>query len=118
VRQESGQAVLWIQGKGRDDKDDFVLLVEETLQPLQDYLAARGPVSEEEPLFASHSDRNRGQGLTTRSISRIVKQATSGGGPGQREAHGSLRAPYRDHAGRSQWSQPSQVQAMARHSDP
>ncbi|OJU79660.1 MAG: hypothetical protein BGO10_02195 [Chlamydia sp. 32-24] len=35
LRQESGEAILQIQGKGRDSKDDFVLLVDETLRPLQ-----------------------------------------------------------------------------------
>lgn len=42
LRQESGQAVLWIQGKGRDSKDDFVLLVDEAERPLRNYLQARG----------------------------------------------------------------------------
>lgn len=28
-----------MQGKGRDSKDDFVLLVDETLRPLRKYLA-------------------------------------------------------------------------------
>ncbi len=39
LRQEGGEAMLWIQGKGRDTKDDFVLLVEETLKPLREYLS-------------------------------------------------------------------------------
>jgi integrase/recombinase XerC/integrase/recombinase XerD len=75
LRQESGQAVLWIQGKGRGSKDDFVLLMEDTLRPLRAYLSARGPLSEDAPLFCSGSSRNSGQGLTTRSIRRIIKQA-------------------------------------------
>lgn len=118
VRQESGQAVLWIQGKGRDDKDDFVLLVEDTLQPLRDYLAARGPVSAEEPLFSSHSDRNRGQGLTTRSISRIVKQALQAVGlDSERLTAHSMRHTAITLAAAGGASL-HQVQAMARHSDP
>lgn len=75
IRQEAGQAVLWIQGKGRDSKDDFVLLTSKALAPIKQYLKARGAVKKEEALFSSHSDRNRGQTLTTRSISRIVKSA-------------------------------------------
>lgn len=118
VRQESGQAVLWIQGKGRDDKDDFVLLVEDTLQPLRDYLAARGPASAEEPLFSSHSDRNRGQGLTTRSISRIVKQALQAVGlDSERLTAHSMRHTAITLAAAGGASL-HQVQAMARHSDP
>jgi integrase/recombinase XerD len=69
LRQESGQAVLWVMGKGRDSKDEFVLLVDETLKPLRAYLSAREPLKLDAPLFCSISDRNRDEALTTRSIS-------------------------------------------------
>lgn len=46
LRQQAGQAVLWIQGKGREAKDDFVILTEETLKPIRKYLAARGSSQE------------------------------------------------------------------------
>jgi integrase/recombinase XerC/integrase/recombinase XerD len=75
IRQEAGQAVLWIQGKGRDAKDDFSILTPEALKPIRAYLAARGAKDEQEPLFCSHSDKNKGQALTTRSLSRIIKGA-------------------------------------------
>jgi len=118
MRQETGQPVLWIQGKGRDTKDDFVLLVEKTLQPLRDYLAARGPVSAEEPLFSSSSDRNRGQGLSTRSISRIVKQTLRAAGlDSERLTAHSMRHTAITLAAAGGASL-HQVQAMARHSDP
>ena len=73
LRQESGEAVLYVQGKGHDTKDDFVLLTNPALKPLRQYLAARGQISDGAPLFASHSDRNPGQSLTTRSLSRVAK---------------------------------------------
>ena len=75
IRLEGGQEVLWIQGKGRDAKDDFVLLTPEALKPIKAYLKARGRVKKAEPLFCSHSDRNRGEALSTRSISRIIKNS-------------------------------------------
>ena len=76
LRQEAGEAVLWIQGKGSSSKDDFVLLTEDSQKPINKYLTERGDsLPEEAPLFASHSDRNLGQPLTTRSVSRIVKGA-------------------------------------------
>jgi len=117
IRQESGQAVLWIQGKGRDEKDDFVLLVDETLQPLEDYLRARG-ASDEEPLFCSCSNRNRGEALSTRSLSRIVKQALQAVGldDSRLTAH-SMRHTAITLAAAGGASL-HQVQAMARHSDP
>ena len=75
IRLEGGQEVLWIQGKGRDSKDDFVILTPEALKPIKAYLRARGRVKKEEALFCSHSDRNRGEALSTRSISRIIKNS-------------------------------------------
>lgn len=74
IRQEAGQAVLYIHGKGRDSKDEFVLLTEEALSPIRRYLSARG-AEEQEPLFSSTANRNTGQQLTPRSISRIIKDA-------------------------------------------
>jgi len=75
IRQESGEAVLWVWGKGRDSKDEFVLLTESTLKPLREYLNSRSILNDKEPLFASLSDRNKGNRLTTRTISRIVKNS-------------------------------------------
>ena len=118
LRQEAGTAVLWIQGKGRDEKDDFVLLVEETLQPLREYLAARGTVSEAEPLFVSLSDRNAGQALTTRSLSRIVKEAFRRVGldDSRLTAHSCRHTAIT--LAVSGGASLEQAQAMARHSDP
>lgn len=73
IRQQGGEALLYIQGKGRDSKDDFVLLTEASLKPIREYINARGKIKETDPLFTSHSNRNEGGRLTTRSISRIVK---------------------------------------------
>lgn len=117
IRMESGQEVLWVQGKGRDAKDDFVILTPEALKPIKAYLKARGRVKKDEPLFCSHSDRNRGEALTTRSVSRIIKQALRGVGldDSRLTAH-SLR-----HTAISLSIQGGaslqQAQAMARHSD-
>lgn len=118
LRQESGEAVLWVQGKGRDSKDDFVLLVEDTLKPLRAYLASRGSLSPEEPLFSSVSDKNRGEALCTRSISRIVKTALRSVGldDGRLTAH-SLRHTAVTLAIKG-GATLQQAQAMARHTDP
>lgn len=78
IRQQSGEALLWIHGKGRDSKDEFVLLTQDTLKPLYEYLQARGRVEDSSPLFTSLSDRNKDQMLTTRSIRRIVKEHLKG----------------------------------------
>jgi integrase/recombinase XerC/integrase/recombinase XerD len=68
------EAVLWVRGKGRDDKDAFVVITEEVLEPIRSYLRARKSISTSMPLFASLSDRNHGKRLTTHSLSRMIKQ--------------------------------------------
>lgn len=72
---DDGQgALLWIRGKGRDGKDDFVVVTEEALEPIHRYLKQRKSKNNREPLFASISDRNFGKQITTQSLSRIIKQ--------------------------------------------
>lgn len=73
IRQEGGEALLWIQGKGRDTKDEPAVLPAETLKPLYEYLTARGPAKKDAPLFTSLSNRNSGGRLNTRTLRRIIK---------------------------------------------
>lgn len=73
ITHQGGATVLFIHGKGRDSKDDLVMLTDNALRPLKEYMKARGKMRDEDPLFASHSTKNYGQQLTTRSVSRIVK---------------------------------------------
>jgi integrase/recombinase XerD len=71
---KGSQRVLLVQGKGRDEKDNFVLLTDKTYQPLADYLATRGNITPQEPLFNSTSNNSKGERLSTRSISYIAKE--------------------------------------------
>ena len=71
---KGGQRVLLIQGKGRDEKDNFVLLTDKSYQPIAEYLATRGNISSSEPLFTSTSNNSKGDRLTTRTISYIAKE--------------------------------------------
>ena len=71
---KSSQRVLLIQGKGRDEKDNFVILTDKTYQPIAEYLATRGKVNSSEPLFTSTSNNSKGERLSTRSISYIAKE--------------------------------------------
>ena len=70
-----GLPVLFVQGKGRTDKKEFVKLTPEVLKAIREYLTARGQVSKKEPLFVSCSHRNIGGRLTTRTISGIAKNS-------------------------------------------
>lgn len=67
--------VLYIQGKGRDEKTDYVKIEPIIEQFIRNYLITRPNFEGEKPLFASVARRNKGERLTTRSISRIVKDA-------------------------------------------
>jgi len=81
IVQQGGESLLYIQGKGRDSKDAFVILTESTLQPLRAYIKARGKeATPAAPLFVSNANRNAGGRLTTRSISRIIKTALKASG--------------------------------------
>lgn len=74
IRQESGYAVLRIQGKGRDAKDHEVGLAESVHSAIMCYLAMRNGTREGDPLFISHGNRSKGRRLTTRALSRIFKE--------------------------------------------
>lgn len=71
--EQRGEMLLWIHGKGRSSKDEFVLLTPQALSSLYEYLQARVIKSEKDPLFISLSDRNYGKRLTIFSLSRIIK---------------------------------------------
>lgn len=67
------EVLLYVQGKGQDSKDEFVLLTPKAFQPILGYLKARGQGKPEDPLFASCSDRNSGGRLTTRTVRGVSK---------------------------------------------
>ncbi len=71
---KGSQRVLLVHGKGRDEKDNFVLLTEKAYQPIAEYLATRGKVNNSEPLFTSSSNNSKGERLTTRTISYVAKE--------------------------------------------
>lgn len=68
-----GIYTLKIQRKGRLSKDREVNIPAETMKAILAYLAKRGDPEGTAPLFASQANRNRGQAMTTLSVSRIVK---------------------------------------------
>lgn len=90
---KAGKRVLKIQGKGRDEKDDFVILTDKAYEPIRLYLKSRAVLTDKkvrqkldrtgaperrpdpaEPLFVSHSNNNRDGRLTTRTIRQIAKR--------------------------------------------
>lgn len=89
---KGSQRVLLVQGKGRDERDNFVVLTDKAYQPIADYLATRDRISSSEPLFTSTSNNSKGDRLTTRTISYIAKEGLKAIGLNERSftAH-SLR---------------------------
>ena len=75
IRNIANNSVLYVMGKGRDTRDEYVKLTYETLKAINEYLATRTIKSDKEPLFISFSDRTKGKRLKTRSIRDIVKKA-------------------------------------------
>jgi integrase/recombinase XerD len=75
IRNVANNSVLYVQGKGRDTKDEYVKLTYQTLKALNEYLAIRHINANNEPLFISLSDRTYNKRLKTRSIREIVKNA-------------------------------------------
>lgn len=75
-----GQAVLFIQGKGHDEKDAYKKIVPAVYDAIRDYLATRQGWKKSDPLFTSTSNRAKGERITVPSISRIVKNIFVGAG--------------------------------------
>lgn len=83
ITNQGKETVLFIQGKGRDGKGDFVILTPATLKPINDYLRARGKLDPTAPLFAAAGNRNKNGRMTTRSVSRLTKAAIERIAPGR-----------------------------------
>ena len=68
-----GDKVLYIQGKGHDEKDASKKLTPEVFSAIDEYLTARGCKEKSAPLFAGIGNRCRGERLAEPAISRIIK---------------------------------------------
>lgn len=73
LRTLGGYTVLFLQGKGKAERTDFIKVVPQVESMLRAYTAIR-KAKPSEPLFASLSNRSRGKRLNPKSISRIVKE--------------------------------------------
>jgi integrase/recombinase XerC len=66
---------LFLLGKGRDEKAEYVKIVEQVEDAIRNYLKELPDREPSNPLFMSLSNRSYGSRLTTRSVSRICKNA-------------------------------------------
>jgi len=116
IKQSSGEALLWVQGKGKDGKDDFNVLTAKSLKPIHVYLKARGKVEPTDPLFCSHSDRSNGQRLNTGTIRKISKDAFRSIGIDSKKLSAHSFRHFAATASIKAGAEPLQTMAMMRHS--
>jgi integrase/recombinase XerD len=110
--------ILLVQGKGRDERDEYVILTDKTYKPIEDYLATRGKIRATDPLFLCMSNNNKEERLTTRTVSYIAKEGLKAIGLNSRQftAH-SLRHSAITNCRRGGGT-PEQAQALGRHRSP
>lgn len=75
MRTVGNNTVLYVQGKGRDEKNEYVIIAPQVERAIVAYLKARGNADGKQPLFTSTSNNSKGQRMTTRSISTVAKSA-------------------------------------------
>lgn len=113
LRTKDGKLVLYVQGKGQESPDDFVVLVPDVESAVYDWLAVRGQAPG--PLFVVLGNRAKGDRLSLRSIRGIVKVAyKSAGVVGVGKTSHSLRHTAITSAIRH-GAPVQKVQSMARH---
>lgn len=69
------RTALYVQGKGRDQKSECVMVPAQVEALIKEYLKLRRNIRNDDPLFASLSNENFNARLTTYSISKVVKNA-------------------------------------------
>lgn len=75
LRTLGDETVLYIQGKGREEKTEYIKVQPQVEAAIREYLKARGKTQPQEPLFGSLNHSSQGERMSTRSISRIAKEA-------------------------------------------
>lgn len=80
LRTVGENTVLFVQGKGREEKTEYIKISAPVEKAIRTYLKARDLTTEEQPLFTSTSNNSRGKRITTRTVSAIVKNALKNAG--------------------------------------
>lgn len=118
MRPRGEKTVLYVQGKGHEEKSYFLPVPKQAERAVRTYLQARGDVYGKSPLFTSTANNSRGERLSTRSISHILKSAMQEAGYDSERltAHSTRHTAVTLalEAGESL----QQVQQFARHSNP
>lgn len=83
IRRNGNATVIYVQGKGKTCKNDFVKLDPWAEKAIREYLARRAAeegktLAADAPLFAGVGNKNNGGRMTTRAVSGIIKSALRG----------------------------------------
>lgn len=115
LQTKQDRLVLYVQGKGAREKDDYVVIPVHKEHVIREWIRYRKKHFDGDPLFVSFSNRNRGSRLSKRSIRRMIAMRYDQAGVvGSRKTAHSLRHSAITSAIKNGAS-PLQVQAMARH---
>jgi integrase/recombinase XerD len=116
LQTEAGELVLLVQGKGRDEKDERVVIAHpDARDAVYGYLAERG--TDKGPLLVSESNRTKGGRLSSRALRMIVREILNDAGITSRRKsthsfrHSAITAAIRGGASLHD------AQAMARHAN-
>lgn len=81
LRTVGNATVLYLQGKGREEKTEYVKIAAPVERAIRQYLSRRKDASNAEaPLFTSTSNNSKGERLTTRSIRATAKKRMQAAG--------------------------------------
>ena len=80
LRTVGESTVLYIQGKGREEKTEYIKISAPVEKAIRSYLKVRENVEEGQPLFTSTSNNSKGKRITTRTVSGVVKTALRNAG--------------------------------------
>lgn len=80
LRTLGDSTVLYLQGKGREERAEYVKIPAEVERAIRASLADRKDITGSQPLFISLSNNSKGERISTRSISGIVKNRLVGAG--------------------------------------
>ena len=80
LRTVGENTVLFIQGKGREEKTEYIKISAPVEKAIRTYLKEREFTTEEQPLFTSTSNNSKGKRITTRTVSAVVKNAFKNAG--------------------------------------
>lgn len=80
LRTVGDSTVLYLQGKGREEKTEFVKVSAPVEKAIRAYLKARGAAAPADPLFISLSNNSKGQRMSTRTVSGLAKNRMQAAG--------------------------------------